>query len=172
MSSGRREDGPPWKIEGLWALRKSSREQPFIKETGRRKRKRKRSGQSAIRIKAPRTAATTPPRCSEENRPPSTAPLKTRRAHPSASMSEVCHLLSALFILFLFPLLFEGLTRKEKKKKKDIIVDSWNYGEINVYKQLAKEPLDTNALVCFKAFTVIHKLLQEGSPRVRSFSPF
>eukprot|EP01096_Ripella_sp_DP13-Kostka_P006389 TRINITY_DN2290_c0_g1_i1.p1 TRINITY_DN2290_c0_g1~~TRINITY_DN2290_c0_g1_i1.p1 ORF type:complete len:857 (-),score=487.74 TRINITY_DN2290_c0_g1_i1:53-2593(-) len=60
----------------------------------------------------------------------------------------------------------DSTSAPKRKHVRDIIVDSWNYGEINVYKQLAKEPLDTNALVCFKAFTVIHKLLQEGSPRI------
>lgn len=31
---------------------------------------------------------------------------------------------------------------------------------------MTKEPLDKNGLCCFKALTVIHKILQEGAPRV------
>jgi hypothetical protein len=48
----------------------------------------------------------------------------------------------------------------------EIIVDSWNYRAINLWRELAKEPLGQNSVMCFKAFTVTHKLLQEGSPRV------
>lgn len=57
-------------------------------------------------------------------------------------------------------------TAPKRKHVRKIIVDSWNYGTINIFKQIQKEPVDKNSLVCFKALTVMHKVLQEGAPRV------
>jgi len=57
-------------------------------------------------------------------------------------------------------------TAPKRKHVRKIIVDSWTYGAINIFKQMQREPLDKNGLCCFKALTVIHKILQEGAPRV------
>lgn len=54
----------------------------------------------------------------------------------------------------------------KRKHVRKLIVDSWNYGHLQPFKQILREPLDKNACVCFKSFTVIHQLMQEGGPRV------
>jgi hypothetical protein len=49
------------------------------------------------------------------------------------------------------------------------VVDTWNFGKIDIFREIEKEPLTKNGCTCFKTFTVLHKLLQEGAPRVSPY---
>merc|ERR1712137_1027238 len=64
------------------------------------------------------------------------------------------------------------LTAPKRKHVRKIIVDTWNSPNVNMYKYLEKEGVTKNGCTAFKALTVIHKVLQEGSPRFlkRSYS--
>merc|ERR1712137_341387 len=64
------------------------------------------------------------------------------------------------------------LTAPKRKHVRKIIVDTWNSPNVNMYKYLEKEGVTKNGCTALKALTVIHKVLQEGSPRFlkRSYS--
>merc|ERR1712232_1357959 len=58
------------------------------------------------------------------------------------------------------------LLAPKRKHVRKIVVDSWNYSNVNIFRVLEKDGSATkNGCSCFKALTVIHKVLQEGSPR-------